>query len=87
MTWLLTTIVAPDSARRAEDGPQLGAQQRVEPHRRLVEHEQLGRSEHGDGERHPALLAAAQRVDGLPRLVAEAHLLDDPVDVRLRARR
>ena len=67
-------IVAPAVGEPAEQLPQLGPQQRIESDRRLVEHEQLGASEHRDGERDAALLSAAERVDGLPRLVAEAHL-------------
>jgi len=77
MTWLDTMSVSPESARARKMPPQLGAQQGVETDGRLVEYDQLGRAEEGDGERRTCELATGEVVRALTALVGEADGLDD----------
>ena len=58
MTWLDTSTVRPSAARPPEQVPQVAAQHRVEPDRRLVEHEHLGVPDERAGEVGPRPLAA-----------------------------
>ena len=61
--------VARDEQRRAAPGesmaelPEVAAQDRVEPDRRLVEHEQVGLAEQRSGKRDPCALAAGEAVE------------------------
>ena len=63
----------------AEDRPQVAAQDGVEAHGRLVEHEQLGRPDQGRGERDARALAAGELVDPHLGVVAEHDLGDHPL--------
>ena len=85
MTWLLTMIVAPRVGEARNSAQSSARSTRVEPDRRLVEDEQLGRAEHRDRERDAALLPAAERVDGLvARCSVSPTSVDDAVDVAAR---
>ena len=64
-----------------EEVPQVPAQHGIEPHRRLVEHQQLGAPEQRGGQRDPRALPPGERGHDLVGLRLQLHLLDDPIDV------
>jgi hypothetical protein len=78
--------VAGDQQRRAAAGqvaeelPEVAAQHRVEPDRRLVQHEQLGAAEQGCGEGDPGALAAGQGAHALVLLRLEGDVGEDVSD-------
>ena len=84
MTWLETKHRRAGVGEPVEQSPQLAAEHRVQADGRLVEDEQVGLAEQGDGEAHPGELATAEPVDHLVGVAAELDGLDGPVD-RVRA--
>ena len=64
-----------------EERPEVLAQDRVEPDRGLVEHQQVGLSQQGHGQAGAAALAAAEPADHLPLVAAEVDCVDDPGDL------
>ena len=63
ITWLDTSTRGPRLGEAVEGPPQLDAQHRVEADRGLVEDEQVGLAEQGDGQRHPGPLSAREPAD------------------------
>ena len=63
-----------------EDRPQLAPEHRVEPDRRLVEHEDLGVADERAREAHPRLLAPAEVVDAGGGVTGEVDGHDGAVD-------
>ena len=92
MTWLETSTVGPVVRERVEQVPQVAPQHRVEPHRRLVEHEHLGLAEQRAGERtrercaarevpRPGARASAEVDRAIASVDGSATDADDPRDV------
>ena len=69
MTWLETSTALPRVRQPVEERPQVPAQHRVEADGRLVEDQQVGVAEQGDGEAGAAALAAAEVADHLVAVV------------------
>ena len=66
-----------------EQRPQVASEHRVEPDRRLVEHQQVGGAEQRHREAGPRQLAAAEPADDLVGVVGRGRPVDDrPVDAR-----
>ena len=78
ITWLETSTAAPRVGEPVEQRPQVPAQHRVEADGRLVEHQQVGLVEQGDGEAGPGALPAAELADDLVGVAGEVDGLDAP---------
>jgi hypothetical protein len=65
--------------------PELDPQHRVQPHGRLVEHQQLGGADQRAGERGPALLPAGEVPHQLPGGLAQPHVGQGGVGLARRA--
>ena len=87
MTWLLTSRRRAVVGEPAEERPEVAAQHRVEPDRRLVEHQQLGRTQQRGAERHPGELAAGEPVDAGVRVVGQRRPGRDRGDLAVAAAR
>ena len=80
--------MARDEQRRAavgeavEELPQVAAQQRIEPDRRLVEDEQVGLAEQRGRERDAGALAAGQPVDDPVAVLLERDVRERALDGR-----
>ena len=70
-----------------EESPEVAPQQRVEPDRRLVEHEQLRFAQQGTGERDAGALAAGEPADDVAARGRRAHRLEGRVAAALPGRR
>jgi hypothetical protein len=84
MTWLEMSSVVPASASARKRSHSSGAQDGVQPHRGLVEDDQLRRAEHRDGERNAILLTARERTDEPIGLPFQPDLAGHSVDVAAR---
>lgn len=74
----------PACGEAVEQLPQVPADQRVEPDGRLVEDQQLRRTEQGDREREPALLPTGQLTTQPPHTVGQPDIDDHPVHIGRR---
>ena len=76
--WLETSSVAPGGRELPERSPQVGAQDRIEPDGRLVEHEHRRAVDERGRERHACALAAGERADDLARGVLQSRPARSP---------
>ena len=80
ITWLETSSVAPARGEGVERGPQVAAQDRIEPDRRLVQHQEVGIADERARERHARALPAREGPHDLAGVRPEIDRRDRLVD-------